>query len=224
MESNSGLTTTGPNNGSQSSSNITKDFIYQLHPTANSNQAQFVCIGWLDKEEDTLKNEHIELEYEKNPDLDTAVQYKMFRQNLTTGFILTNRRIPLLYLSVLYDKKFVTGHLFNITLYYNISSDLSKITNMDELLKSKLEGSFYFQIDHISLDTKHVILTKYTNLANIREQLINLANKDYILELTRKVLEERDLERVSKYGRITDYVIPVPSVNITKIIQDNDDF
>ena len=216
MESNSGLTTTGPNNGSQSSSNITKDFIYQLHPTANSNQAQFVCIGWLDKEEDTLKNEHIELEYEKNPDLDTAVQYKMFRQNLTTGFILTNRRIPLLYLSVLYDKKFVTGHLFNITLYYNISSDLSKITNMDELLKSKLEGSFYFQIDHISLDTKHVILTKYTNLANIREQLINLANKDYILELTRKVLEERDLERVSKYGRITDYVIPVPSVNITK--------
>lgn len=71
---------------------------------------------------------------------------KIFICNIPGGFILKNKKIPMYYLRVGYERKFLSGHLFEIIVSYDISDESFELKNNPiKYLKSQLMGQYVIE-------------------------------------------------------------------------------
>jgi hypothetical protein len=63
--------------------------------------------------------------------------------NIPGSYLLENNRIPIYYLSIIYNRQFITGCLFNIFLYFDIDEDTKKrLDTPQKYYKALMNGKF----------------------------------------------------------------------------------
>jgi hypothetical protein len=83
--------------------------------------------------------------------------------NIPGSFLLNNNKIPIYYLSIIYNRQFVTGCLFNFFLYFTIDDDTKKRLNEPKkYYKALLYGKFSIQCVPID-STKDEFIDKIKN-------------------------------------------------------------
>src|SRR5690606_19995701 len=90
--------------------------------------------------------------------------------NIPGDFLIKNSRIPVYYLSIIYNRQFITGNLFNIFLYFTIDEETKKrLDKPNKYYKALMNGKFSLQfvpvdenfLDKIKIFVERDVLTKY---------------------------------------------------------------
>ena len=110
--------------------------IYTAIGVKNENAIQIKCLGILDDEK--IKDTCI-----SSYDIINNVKGYIYACNITDMFLLSNKTIPLIYVDVIYIKSIIVNILLNMTLYFEITSN---ITSEEQLLHEKIYGDFYIEL------------------------------------------------------------------------------
>jgi hypothetical protein len=90
--------------------------------------------------------------------------------NIPGSYLLENSKFPVYYLSVIYNKQFVTGCLFNLFLYFTMDDDTKKRLNTPQkYYKALMDGKFTVQcmptdedfLDKVKSFVEQEIMLKY---------------------------------------------------------------
>lgn len=88
--------------------------------------------------------------------------------NIPGNFLLENTQIPVYYLSIIYNKKIVTGCLFNIFLYFTLDAETKKkLDHPKKYYKALMDGKFTVQCvptDDDFLDKVKIFIEQETML------------------------------------------------------------
>jgi len=67
--------------------------------------------------------------------------------NIVGNYLLKNTKLPIYYVTVLYDKKFVSGYLFTLFLYFTMSDETKKELNHPrKYLNKSMRGKFTLEL------------------------------------------------------------------------------
>jgi hypothetical protein len=93
--------------------------------------------------------------------------------NISGSFLVENTKIPIYYLSIIYNKQFVTGCLFNIFLYFTIYEDVKKkLDDSKKYYKAVMNGKFTVQcvptdddfLDKVKSCIERDVMIKYNDV------------------------------------------------------------
>src|ERR1700744_1722274 len=118
--------------------------VYQLKAFKNTNTAQIKVIGYVNEGE---KFSDEKIEYGKNRMSDGASGLKimddvyvvMYKCNVTDAFIITNKKLPIMYAAIMYQRPFTTGFLFSVNIFFEITTDTQTVKSVSQLLSMTLE-------------------------------------------------------------------------------------
>lgn len=159
---------------------------------------------------------------------------KMFYSNISVSQLLNNINLPIFYMTIMYEKKFITGFLPNIYLYFVIDeSTLKEISgNPKNYLNRQLTGHFKLQVipdddymenfvEYIRPITEEKIMEQNLGELDPDISVENLPEEFYIniQKLTNKKLAEYEnllnVHEFSAYTKkekiIKDYIKPLCS-------------
>jgi hypothetical protein len=73
---------------------------------------------------------------------------KAFLCNISSGYLLNTNKFPIFYMSIVYDKQFVTGFAFHIYAYYKLDAETIKKLNNDpkKYLNTTFKGTLSLEI------------------------------------------------------------------------------
>jgi len=115
--------------------------------------------------------------------------------NIVDKYLLTNKKLPVLYVSVVYEKPLVRDVLFTIFLYFTITDN---IKNENELINKEINGSFSVEMIMNKSNTiidSDISKNGYVNddkvIENIREMIFSSEIKPIIENLIVIKDEER---------------------------------
>jgi len=152
--------------------------VFHLKPKS-SNRVQCNLSQYV-KSEDNIFDDELTIETankNKNTLLVTimnkyAIVAKFCACNISGDYLLKNTKIPIYYLTILYEKQFVSGCLFNIFLFFNIDNETKEtLTEPKKYFKAFMNGYFSVKIvptdDDYSKNMKELIenkvMGKYAN-------------------------------------------------------------
>lgn len=108
--------------------------------------------------------------------------------NIPGNYLVENTKLPVYYLSVIYNRTFITGCLFNIFLYFTMDGESKKLLNEPrKYYKALINGKFTIQfvpiddnfLDKIRCYVEETILKKYQKeIENTKDE----QNKDELFE------------------------------------------
>lgn len=107
-------------------------------------------------------------------DVEKGVKALVYKCHITDNYINKNRKLPMLYISVVLDKPLRSILLYRIYLYFTITDN---IKSEKDLLKKKLSG--YYSMEVMIGDKKIVIEEKNTIFPGRNEVIQQM--KDFIL-------------------------------------------
>lgn len=202
--------------------------VFNVKPLNNSSNAIIKYQGTMDttdvvKDEPIMCNEDDENKYVYN--ISEKVYARFYKSMITGNYLMTNRILPVLYCSIMYHDTIVKGFLLNVCIEFEIKT---KIVSENDLINKKLEGKYkisihkdenYYQLDNQINKPKYIDLDNFTTEEIIIETLKSLINTPDMKELIKEMMNVRRLERIEKYGSITDYEIPKPSYNFNKLVE-----
>lgn len=195
-----------------------KVFIYQPKLRNNSNQVSLKSLGWIYDDEKVV-DEPLDLDnssVKTNNYLTLFGDYfaKFYKNRIPLDYLLKSKRMPILYTVVEYNKKFVRGVLFSITLYFTQTEEI-KYKSVNEFLNSELKGEFYYEIllDNMFEENKTMKfpLEKFVNMKDAVDDIKNMLNNDVIKDLIKEQMSIRDKERLIRLGTPDNFKIPDPS-------------
>lgn len=136
--------------------------------------------------------------------------------NIPGDYLVNNNKIPVYYLSIIYNRQFITGCLFNIFIYFEISEDTKKKLNEPKkYYKAYMDGKFTVQfvpsddnfIDKIKDLVERDVLLKYQKVIDSSS---NDDEKDAIMD---KVIEEimYEMKEYKKFLEPQDFGDRVPT-------------
>lgn len=196
-----------------------KEFIFKLKPVNDSNRVKYKGLGYISKG-DQIKNDLYDL-----PDNyiypNQNITIKSYGQNLPLGYVLSNDRVPIMYIAIYLSKKFLTAHLFNITLYAKLTTDLKTIKNIAALLGTQLDSEFYIQIDHKSMSDKHYPIEQFTTYQKMTKELLKVFEQDEVQQLVQTEISEAENKAVQQYGNNIAHTIPKETIDIKKILAED---
>lgn len=165
--------------------------IFRVIPTYGTNEAKFKLKGTIFAEtkfgDEPMEFETDAISKEKYGDnilhIHNTNGYmvggKMFHCNIIGSYLLKNDKFPIFYMSVMYEKKFVTGFMFSIYVYFKASEESIKaIDDPKKFLTRELSGEYIIEVDadedflkKLNLYAKPVLEEKYMNeLASICDE------------------------------------------------------
>ena len=156
--------------------------IMKVKPIFNSNRGMIKCVGYI-KNEKELGDELIEIDTDEKIKNEYGTNLifiskhnsynilaKIYSCNVIYSYLQQNRKVPVFYMTVIYERKFVSGFLLSYYVYFELDTQPQKILNSELYGKYTLE----FVSDKDYLDK---IITFAT--PKIRENLMI----DYVNEL-----------------------------------------
>lgn len=203
-----------------------KIFLFQVKGLKDTSKAMIKAIGYADE-----TSEHVDERMdvvkdimngdEKSVEIIDNVTIKFNKPNITQTFILANKKLPVMYASVVYNKPLVTGVLFNITMFFEITSDTQKIKSFDQLLQTELEGKF---TTNILMDDKAEVIEmdKFSGYPKTVKNIINILKSESMVEIVKAQLKKRDEERIARLGSLADFKPSIPKYNISELANKED--
>lgn len=120
--------------------------------------------------------------------------------NIPGDYLINNVKNPVYYLSIIYNKQFLTGCLFNMFLYFNIDEETkNRLNEPKKYYKAFLDGKYTIQfvptdedfLDKVKEMIQENLMIKYNEEFNNAEKEENYEIQDKIME---KIVEETNLE------------------------------
>lgn len=134
---------------------------------------------------------------------------RFYKCNVSDSYILSNKTIPIMYASIMYQSNIVGGLLLNIFVNFTVTSE---IKSEKDLVGSQLDGKYAIEIRQDNIKEPKIIeLDEYTNNKTMMEILKSIATSDEMKEVYEDLLKERRRERLAKFGSPSD--IRMPSLN-----------
>ena len=130
--------------------------IFQLKAQKNSNKGTLKETGYIFKDDD-FNDEPLDIGDNGSGivKIQETISVKFSKSNLTGEYMLTNKKLPVMCASVMYQKPFVTGSLMNLVVYFDITDNTREIKSFNQLLNTELNGTFTTEI---SIDKEKDIL------------------------------------------------------------------
>lgn len=196
-----------------------KIIIYQMNGIKDTNKAKINVIGHSLGE--SFEDEEIIIDKKNKGSIKQIMEnvyLKMFKCRMTDEFVATQRKLPLLYASIFYERKFVTGYLFSIYVYFEIKSNTSQIKSLDSLLKTELEGKYTIEI---VMDEKNEVIEidKYYGNEEMIKNIMEIIETDELKNIIKIELKKRDEERIQRFGNLMEKRPGEPKYNFDELLK-----
>ncbi len=192
-----------------------KIVLYQLKPFEQ--QIQFKPIGYI-LENEQVKDEPLPVETINNKESNSIYLFEdihavFFKNNVPITYIIATKKLPVIYTTINYYKRFITGSLFTLALMFEITEDTKQFKTVRHLLGSKVYGKYYYELkieneDKEKCKTITFELDKFKSIKDCIETMKTMVKSDMVKEIAKEQMKERDAERAKKLGNIELYTIP----------------
>lgn len=180
--------------------------IFNLHGVRYQNQVKINH-----RENITLKeHEYVSDTLVKEFDIMKHVKGAIYLCNITHIFLMSTKKLPMLYVSVIHERPMRNILLFRIYLCFTIESE---IKNPKELLNTPLNGKFNFEI--IMNTTRKEMndkIDKYIGDERMFDKLTNFVNAPEMKEFIETLIEEIDIKLTNEYKEEFEYLKPPTNV------------
>jgi hypothetical protein len=202
-------------------------YIYQVKAIKNTNKVNIKMSGFIN-DGDEFNDENIDVVKdimdgdEKSVQIVEFVHARFNKPNISSVFLLSNKKLPVLYASLIYQKPLVMGVLFNMTIFFEITSDTLKIDSIDQLLDTELEGKF---TTDIMMDEKieTMPMEKFSGYPETIKNILSLLKSETMIEIIKQQLNKRDEERRERYGCLSDYRPSIPKYNFSDLVNKSEE-
>jgi hypothetical protein len=198
--------------------------VFQLKPLKNSNKVKIIYAGNISPNE-KLGDNSLECAKKDADDFIDVNTYKItndvfgkiFQCNILGAFLMSTKKLPVMYASIMYNKKnILTGFLCSIFVYFVIEEN---ITSEKQLIGTELTGKYVMEIKTDSGE-KSIEMENFTSVEETIEKLKAFTTTESMIEIIGTLLEIRDKERSKEMGAIEeDYAPPVARINISKLAE-----
>jgi len=199
--------------------------VYQLQ--ASTNSAIFKDKGYV-KYGKNFNDDVLELTFlDKNKikfTLDTdkikynnEIYFQFYKDNVASTYISKTSKIPVFHCSIMYSKKIIMANLMNIYLYFNID-DTKSYKSLEQLTSSNLKGSYELIIEYNN-KREQLPFEKFTTYEDLVNDIIELLSSDLLKVIVEGEIERQDEERIKKYGKAEDYVLPEKTISFNDLVK-----
>jgi len=120
---------------------------------------------------------------------------KMYHCNLPGSFLIKNKVLPVFYMSIIYERKFVTGFLFSIYVYFTINDEtMSRLDDPKKYLTQTLEGDYKIELDVDELFSANLV--EYAKPVLEEKYMLELVDNDNNLDKISDVLGEEEMNEI----------------------------
>jgi hypothetical protein len=148
------------------------------------------------------------------------VQVDVYLCNILDTFLMTTKKLPLLYATVYLEKPMRRIYLYKIYVYFTITSN---ITKSDDLINNKLDGVFSTEV---SIDNKSTELNKIATFNGMKQTLASLTEFIKSADMTEmtKSLVDAENERLRKEfcSQYQNCEIPKATVSLKNYVANDD--
>lgn len=138
---------------------------------------------------------------------DTAIA-EIYKCNITDKFLMSTKKLPVLYISVIHQKPVQKFLLYKVYIYFTITSEIKSVK---DLLDEKVTGKFSTEI---SIDDKKKELNdpleKYPGDEKMYEKLENFTKAESMVNLTNNLVDEVNSRLQAQYGKELDHFMNKP--------------
>jgi len=157
---------------------------------------------------------------EKKVQLEQYINIEIFQCAIVDSFLVTTKKLPMMYAAIIYEKGTFRSILFSIFVYFTI---LDNITSEAQLINSDINGKFTIEL---YMDGKHHVLDDqfsnegYIGFDQTSEYLVTLASDENFKPVIKKMITEKDIERKELYKKIAGECSFVKPSDVSKAYSD----
>lgn len=199
---------------------IEKINIFQLRAIKDTNKAKILRLGYI-YSDTCYEDEEIIIDKEKKSTVKEIIDdiyLKMYKCRMTDKFVSTNKKLPLLYASLFYQKKFVTGYLFSIYVYFEIVTNTNKIQSLESLLNTDLIGKYTIEIV-MDNRTEVIEIDNFQGYEETINQLMEIIETEEMKNIMKIELKKRNDERKERLGEIIEHKPIEPKYNFNELLK-----
>ena len=145
------------------------------------------------------------------------IYFQFYKDNVASTYISKTSKIPVFHCSVMYSKKIIMANLMNIYLYFNID-DTKSYKSLEQLTSSNLKGSYELIIEYNN-KREQLPFEKFTTYEDLVNDIIELLSSDLLKVIIEGEIERQDEERIKKYGKAEDYVLPEKTISFNDLVK-----
>lgn len=194
-----------------------KIYIYDLVALKGTGKTQIKHTGYSNTE-DYRDGEILVNGNTNTKEIEKNVYARFYKSKLTAEYLQSNKKISFMYVSLFYQKKFVTGHLLNIVIYFDISTDTKEFSSFDDLLKAHLDGKYIMEID-VGEIKKSFDMDNVNGEDDAVSQVLTILESNVMKDIIKKEMKKRDEERIEKYGRMVSDMPKTPKYKFNDLVE-----
>jgi hypothetical protein len=177
---------------------IVKIPVYKIKGIKNTNQIKIIPLGYL-LDEKKMSDTLIE-----KVDLSKNVSAEIYQCNVTGSYLLSTKKMPVMYIKIISEKTLKTEQLFKIFLYFTITTDL-KASN--QLINCSLDGKFNLelQLPENKVQVLDDSIDHYVGNKEFIVKMKELLNSDSIKELIKMYIELENKKLEEVYAKEFEY-------------------
>jgi hypothetical protein len=215
-------------NGKKKQDDPTDEFkdalpVFVMKTINDTNSIKFKYIGWT-KTPEKVSGELIEIETDtkmmnrigKNSYfIGKFGQYDVFARfymcHLIGDYLLTHDKIPIFYMTIIYERRFITGNLFNYFLYFTMTKESRKeLKTPKNYINKVVFGKFSLEL----VDDTNFLSRVQSEYPECMEEYLmtqndTLKKKDITSEESKQILKEIKEKKVSLINELHDVFKPV---------------
>ncbi|ARF09666.1 hypothetical protein Indivirus_2_45 [Indivirus ILV1] len=155
------------------------------------------------------KNEFIGDIKIKEFDIVNDVTGEVYSCNITDTFLMSTRKLPVLYINVIHQNAIQKFLLYKVHLYFTITSD---IRSVHDLLDEKISGKFSLEItlDDRKKELCDDTLNQYPGDEKMFEKLENFTKTETMKSLAESLVDEINQRLNLEYGKEFDHLTNKP--------------
>lgn len=131
--------------------------------------------------------------------LNENITCEILKCNITHHYMASNLKLPVIRLTVLYNRKMTVTKLMSIYVYFTI---VDNIKSMEQLLKNKHNGLFTIEAD---INNEKIVLSEngmiFINETQIISKLQELINDNDMMKLIETLRQDTEYEIQQIYGK-----------------------
>lgn len=179
--------------------------IYYIQGYKGENKAKIVPVCVVDM----YDGQQIPDKLLKKINLFDNVVAEIYECNILNKFLLTTKKLPVMYVRVIIDRTFKKIRLARFTLYFTITSD---VRSEKELINSPLNGKFSLELKFdAESEVTSLSVKKYPGNQDMIDHLVSIIRRDNIMDYLKRAHKFSVDKLKEKFESEYDTTPPVPS-------------
>lgn len=145
------------------------------------------------------------------------IYFQFYKDNVASTYFTKTSRIPVFHCSVMYSRKIIIANLINIYLYFNVDNTKT-YKSFNQLISSDLQGTYELIIEYNNKQ-EQLPFEKFTSYEDLVNDIIEMLSSDLMKGMIEEEIDRRDEERIQKYGKVDDYVLPDKTISFDDLVK-----